>query len=659
MKALQDVPLLSQLPRVELAKLVSDIQTLEIARGETISPTDGEGSYVYLVYGGKIGLLLEVDQTLVTLMVLGVGEILGEVTPQSGPFEDRFIYRALEDSVLFRMEKARFQGILTQHPTLLGQFSQAMVRRSSFVLDELARTKTALLLHAEEVWASLEAANEAVESLSASAVTLSAPLEPAPATQPSAKAKWTLAWSWRSFLHYGFPVLAAFLVATVGGTDLTFSAVRACLGILIWGVLSWLFDSLPDYVVALTIVLVAAVGGIVTPEIAFSGFASRTWFLLLAVLGISAGISRTGLLYRVALHMLKLFPPTYGGQSTALALGGLVLAPFLPGVTGRQAMAARLALELSEAMRFKPRSRESAGLAMACFMGFSCIYYISMTGGSVTLLVWSILPAAAKASLSWSSWFLAALPAALFVFGATLYAILRFFRPTVPVRIASNIVDSQLRVLGPMSRQEWITVWVVLAIVGAFITQPLHGVDPTWVALPGFLFLCSAGIVDKDLLRRGIDWGFLLLTGGLLSVAALTEKSGFVKAVSGAIAPLVQPLADHPWLFLSGIALLTAIIHLAVPFQPTILLTALALSPIAAQLGYNPFVVGLVILIMASHFVIPHGNPMYMAAYGGTEERAFTHRQVWRLSLVHAGITLAAIWVSIPVWSWLGILFQR
>jgi len=345
--------------------------------------------------------------------------------------------------------------------------------------------------------------------------------------------------------------------------------------------------------------------------------------------------------------------------AAALALGGLVLAPFLPGVTGRQAMAARLSLELSEAMRFKPRSRESAGLAMACFMGFSCIYYISMTGGSVTLLVWSILPAAAKAGLSWSSWFLAAVPASLFVFGASLYAILRLFRPTVPVRIAADVVDSQLRVLGPMSRQEWITVWVVLAIVGAFITQPLHGVDPTWVALPGFLFLCSAGIVDKDLLRRGLDWGFLLLTGGLLGIAALTEKSGFVKLVSTSIAPLVQPLAGHPWLFLSAIAVLTAGIHLAVPFQPTILLTALALSPVAAQLGYNPFVVGLVILIMASHFVIPHGNPMYMAAYGGTEERAFTHGQVRRLALVHAGITLVAIWLSIPIWGWLGILFQR
>jgi len=256
LQALSDVPLLSQLPRVELAKLVSDIHTLEVARGETISLTEAEATYVYLVYGGKIGLFLEVDQTPVTLMVLGAGEILGEVAPETGPLDERFIYRALEQSVVIRIEKARFQGILSQHPILLGQFSQAMVRRSSSVLDELARTKTALLLHAEEVWASLEAANEAVESLSATSATIAAPAPPGPAT-PLVRLKRGLPWSRQALLHHGLPVVAAVLVATVGGTNLSFSTVRAFLGILVWGVFSWLFDALPDYVVALTIGLVA------------------------------------------------------------------------------------------------------------------------------------------------------------------------------------------------------------------------------------------------------------------------------------------------------------------------------------------------------------------------------------------------------------------
>ncbi len=650
-QAISNLPLLSQLPRVELAKLVSDIEAIEVPRGELVDPEDAGASYVYFIYVGKVGLYLEVNDVPVTLMTMGPGETLGEIGVEPALPETRFTYRAVEDAVLYRLETSRFEAILGQHPNLLRQFSQAMVKRSAVALDELARTKTALMLHAEEVWASLEGATESMESVSAAAVSTAVAMERPTEEKPKARG-----FSWRTWAVYGLPVLAGLGVATAGGTQLSFSAMRTCLGILVWGVGSWLFDALPDYVVALGIGLVAGVVGIVSPEVAFSGFSNRTWFLLLAVLGISAGISRTGLLYRIALHMLRLFPPTYTGQSTALAIGGLILAPFLPGVTGRQAMASRLSLELSEAMRFKDNSRESAGLAMACFLGFSCIYYISLTGGSVTLLIWSVLPEAAKAGISWGSWFLAALPASAFVFLSTLLAILRLYRPQQSIRVSPQLVQSQLSVLGPMSRHEWLTVWVVLAIVGAFITQPLHGIDPTWVALPGFLLLAASGIIDKDLLRKGIDWGFLLLTGGLLGIATLTDKSGFVKLMSGAIVPLVQPLAGHPWLFLTGVAVLTALIHLAVPFQPTILLAALALAPISQKLGYNPFIVGLVILIMASHFIIPQGNPMYMAAYGGSEERAFRHKQIRSLSLIHAALTLGGVWLSIPFWQWLGLL---
>lgn len=648
MLALEDVPLLAQLPRVELAKLVSDIQRIVVARGEGISLADESTSFVYFIFQGRMGLYLEVGDRPTTLLVLGGGEVLRAVDPEFSPAGSQFTFRAVEDAVLLRLEESRFESILTQHPGLLRQFNHAMIRRSSAVLEELARTKTALLLHAEEVWASLEDSAEAFETATEEQAAAAVVEDPSiPARKP---------FPWRTLTAHLLPLVGAAMVLTAGGTNWSLTPTRGFLAILVWGVGSWLFDILPDYVVALSIGLISTLTGIVSQDVSFSGFSSRTWFLLLAVLGISAGISRTGLLYRVALHMLRLFPPTYNGQSSALALGGLVLAPFLPGVTGRQVMASRLSLELSEAMRFKPNSREATGLAMACFLGFSCIYYISLTGGSVTLLVWSILPQAAKATLSWSSWFLAALPISLFVFAVSLGTILLLYRPRQKVHIAPELVESQLRVLGPMGRAEWTTVWIVLAIVGAFITQPLHGVDPTWVALPGFLLLAATGIMDKDLLKKGIDWSFLLLTGGLLGIATITEKSGFVTAVSGAVAPLVEPLAGHPWLFFTGVGLLTALIHLAVPFQPTILLTSLALAPVADRMGYSPFVVGLVVLVMASHFVVPHGNPMYLAALGGTEGRCFNNRQVRALSLIHAAITLVGIWVCIPYWSWLGLI---
>jgi anion transporter len=649
MQALNQIPLLARLPRVELAKLVSEIRKLDVAAGADLPIYQNQKHGVCFVQSGKIGVFWDDAGSALPLMYLGSGEVISDHLALDEDQSARFVYRATEPSVVLLMDSPRFQDILSEHPELLRQFSDSVVRRSRVVLEELARTKIALRLHANEFWTMLEDASQAAENVSAATAATSA--EITPFEQPKSRGV-----TWQVLVRHGLPIAAA-LLAFLGGTaHLTITPFRAGIAVLVWGVCTWLFDSLPDFVVAIVIVMVAGVIGLVKPEVAFSGFASRTWFLLLAVLGISAGISRTGLLYRVALHMLRLFPATYTGQATALALGGLVLAPFLPGVTGRQAMASRLALELSEAMGFKPNSKGSAGIAMACFLGFSCIYYISLTGGSVTLMVWSVLPDAAKANLNWSTWFLAALPLAGVVFLGTLFVILRLYKPEAEVNVSREIVDSQLRVLGPMNHHEWITVGVVASIVIAFITQPLHGIDPTWVALPGFLLLCSTNILDRDTLRKGIDWSFLLLTGGLLGIATITSEGGFVKFLSAAILPLTRPVSGNPWLFFTAVAVITAVIHLAVPFQPTILLTALALAPVASKLGYNPFLVGLVILVMASHFVVPHSNPLYMAAYGGSERRAFGYGQTRTLALIHAGITLLAVWAAIPFWTWLGMM---
>ncbi|MGE5676259.1 MAG: SLC13 family permease, partial [Mycobacterium leprae] len=556
---LHGVPLLSRLPRVELAKLVSEIVTIPVARGDGVTSRDDETAYVYLIQAGKVGVYLESEEAPLILMTLGAGEIIDE-RAMSG--EHKLTFRAVDESKLYRIPSARFYDLLSQHPALLKEFSDVMMNRSQYILDELVRTKSALMVHATEVWSMLENAAGALHELADNAGAETEPQNAEVATADEVQPKKHRPFPWRTLMVHGLPILAALLVLFVGQTHLTFSPVRSLLAILVWGVGAWLFDALPDYVVALTIGLAAGAFGIVKPEVALSGFSSRTWFLLLAVLGISAGITRTGLLYRVALQMLRLFPATYEGQSSALALGGLLLAPFLPGVTGRQAMASRLSLELSDAMGFKQRSKGAAGLAMACFAGFSCFYYISMTGGSVTLMVWSILPAAVKAGLSWSSWFVAALPVTLFAFAATLFAVIRLYAPGEHVHVSKEVVESQLAVLGPMGRQEWISVWVVLSIVLAFITQPLHGLDPTWVALPGFLLLGATGVLDKDTLRKGIDWGFLLLTGGLFGIAALTSEGSFVKVLSSSIIPLVKPLSANPWIFFTAIAITTMVVHL-------------------------------------------------------------------------------------------------
>ena len=64
--------------------------------------------------------------------------------------------------------------------------------------------------------------------------------------------------------------------------------------------------------------------------IAFGGFATSTWFLMLGILGLAAALARSGLLYRITLVAVRRFPPTFVGQILALLTAGIVSTVLIP-----------------------------------------------------------------------------------------------------------------------------------------------------------------------------------------------------------------------------------------------------------------------------------------------------------------------------------------
>jgi len=131
------------------------------------------------------------------------------------------------------------------------------------------------------------------------------------------------------------------------------------------GAIAWLLEPVPDFAVALGMAAAWGVAGLAPPSLAFGGFASSAWVIALAALGISSAMAASGLLFRIALMLLRVFPPTHRGQVAALLVGGGVLTPVVPTVFGRVATAAPVARELSQALGYARASRESAAIAFA------------------------------------------------------------------------------------------------------------------------------------------------------------------------------------------------------------------------------------------------------------------------------------------------------
>ena len=138
------------------------------------------------------------------------------------------------------------------------------------------------------------------------------------------------------------------------------------LGIFFCAVVFWIFEVFPDYVTALLMCGAWAGTGIVPFKTAFAQFSSDTWFLLIAAFGL--GWRRSGLLNRVSLKVMELFPATFKGQ-TALVAAGNLIGPMIPSVTAAKcAMAAPFARVSATKWVTKQTAECSRPIRELCFL---------------------------------------------------------------------------------------------------------------------------------------------------------------------------------------------------------------------------------------------------------------------------------------------------
>jgi di/tricarboxylate transporter len=424
------------------------------------------------------------------------------------------------------------------------------------------------------------------------------------------------------------------------------------------GVLLWVFDVFDDYIVALMLLFWWLLTGIVPPEKALAGFSQSSWFLFLGVLGMAAALTKSGLLYRVSLGLLRRIPPSYKIYTFVLETSGLLITPVLPNITGRIAVMVPTTQTIAEIMGFQPRSNGSAGLVLSAFVGFSQLGFAFLTGSTASLFGWNLLSSSAKSEFGWGLWALAAVPAAIVILFFLFFAI-HFLFPLAPkelLGVSPKSLETQLEILGPMTRAERTSLVVLALVLLGWLGKSLHGIGEAWVSLGGFLIFLLAGILDKGTLKSNIDWAFLLFFGVISSLAEIVPYFKIDQLFVGFLHPVLAVASFHPSLFLIVVALLVYGVRFFLGRYPTILLIVLSLAPWVEKVGVHPGVLLLTVLISVETWFSTYQTEYYQIAYYGTEEKAFSHAQARKLMVAKLLASLLAIAVSFPYWKMLGLI---
>jgi anion transporter len=622
--------LFAGLERVTLAKLAAHLEPQSYKARDIIFRQGDPGDSFYVVASGSVGVYLADNSgaTEIRMRVLDAGEPFGEMALLTNRPRTTTI-KAETDCEVLRLDRGAFLDLVREQPSAALAIAGTLSRRLAEMLhqtDDASATTAPMLEHAD-----------------------------AGIVAPAARPRWRPG---RGVLALA-AAIGMLAVGWVVPPPLGLSAVGwHALLVLLAALPALALDAMLEGVLALLIAGAWVVLGIAGPAVALAGFATTSWMFVVAVLIIGAAIAATGLLYRLALAAVTHMRGGFPGEVTALSLAGLVIGPAVPNGTSRVIMIAPMLKELVEALGYRERSKPAAGLAMAVLIGFGQMVMF-LTSSVTAILVLAVLPAEAQKDLNWVTWALYGAPANIILLVGSVASLLWLYRPAAGDRQRSSgqaaSLALQRALLGPMSRDEKIALGVGIGLLLGFTTQPLHHVDPAWVAVLAAGVLAATRVVTVATLRA-VNWDFALLFGVLISLATVFERTGLDRWMAERIAAAAGDPSAAPVVFVVVVALLCFAISFVVRWQAAAPLVTIALAPVASAAGVHPFIVGLIALLAGNGFFLPYQSTSYLALYSGTGGKLFTHAQALPAALAYGIWTMVALALSVPVWRWMGLL---
>ncbi|NJK45247.1 MAG: hypothetical protein HC933_14105, partial [Pleurocapsa sp. SU_196_0] len=259
---------------------------------------------------------------------------------------------------------------------------------------------------------------------------------------------------------------------------------------------------------------------------------------------------------------------------------------------GRAALLVPVFVALAGAIP-NPRSSKQLAILFPTTILLSAV--ASLIGAGAHLVTADIVARVSGERLDFLRWALLGTPLALISCYGSAWVILRVFL-TNTERLEhldfSSSASPDLQPKGKLEGAERFTLFTVVALVGLWATEGLHGIDSTIVALIGALVVTypkRGAIGFKDALKS-VEWNTLLFMAATLELGEALVSSGSAKAiVEHLFSTLGNASASSPLVIVGVIVALSLLAHLVVVSRTarSSVLVPLVIA-LAIGLGYSP-----------------------------------------------------------------------
>ena len=431
--------------------------------------------------------------------------------------------------------------------------------------------------------------------------------------------------------------------------------------VFVAALLLWVGTRLDETLVALGAAVVLVIAGVLNDTVFFGTLAGSTIWLLIAAFVLAAGVSSTGLTTRVATRLVARARSVR--QMAHLVTAALVGTAFVvPATSGRAALAVPVFVALARVLSDRPRVVRALAVLFPTVILLSAV--ATLIGAGAHLVTNQILVASTGLSVTFGQWLILGVPLAVVSAHTAAELVLTLFTRSadrrVPLRVPVAAIAEQVDtpVTGRLSAAQRRAALVLAAVVLAWCTAALHGLDPALVTLAGALVLSAprVGVVTLGDALKGVPWSLLLFMAATAALAAALITSGAAGWLAGAV---FGPLdSGPPWLFLVVVVVASVAAHLVIQSRTarSSVLVPLVV-PAAIALGLSPVAVAFASTAAAGfcHTLTSSAKPVAMFARID-EVTTFDDRDLLRLSAWLAPLTAALVLgCSLFVWPHLGL----
>lgn len=326
---------------------------------------------------------------------------------------------------------------------------------------------------------------------------------------------------------------------------------QGALALLAGSIVAWITQPIPLGHSAIIGMVLAWVLGYVPMEVALSGFAGTTFWLLFAACGMGACIGASGLAKRIALSILSVIgKPTYKRVLAAIYITTFLLSFVIPSVLAKSITVLAVFLPLVPMFGVDLKSNISKAITLSVLMLGYVGNGVLPTAGINAIIVFGGVTGAGY-EVDFAKWALVGILPVVIIFVATYFFMLWFAKPEVnEVEGGREGIRKQMKSLPSMSVKESWALAVTLGILLMWVfDSKLLNLGSAAIGVLGvmlYLLPVIGSMSFSEFFQKAIPWEIVVLVGAIMGVAAIVPHTGVGPVIGQMIMPLLS-IAKSPF----------------------------------------------------------------------------------------------------------------